>query len=109
MAEDGGYKVQHPEEDGRSPFRRQSLLRQVHPKGRSRADTRSHCRSPRECRSDSCMLRIAQLIVMQRPEQNELSLALVPRDHALISIPTLEAEAFGLLDRLLGVFQEAPR
>ncbi|KAJ5875905.1 uncharacterized protein N7529_001489 [Penicillium soppii] len=42
----------------------------------------------------------------RRPEQNETSLAVVPRNHALLSIPNLEAESSGLLDRLLGVFQE---
>ncbi|KAJ5612658.1 hypothetical protein N7510_005852 [Penicillium lagena] len=42
----------------------------------------------------------------RRPEQNETSLAIVPRSHALLSIPNLEAESSGLLDRLLGVFQE---
>ncbi|KAJ5825772.1 hypothetical protein N7474_002910 [Penicillium riverlandense] len=42
----------------------------------------------------------------RRPEQNETSLAIVPRNHALLSIPNLEAESSGLLDRLLGVFQE---
>jgi len=44
---------------------------------------------------------------LQRPEQNELSLSLVPRDHPLIPPPTLEAEAIGLLDRALSVFQES--
>ncbi|KAJ5120557.1 uncharacterized protein N7515_009945 [Penicillium bovifimosum] len=42
----------------------------------------------------------------RRPDQNETSLAVVPRNHALLSIPNLEAESSGLLDRLLGVFQE---
>lgn len=45
----------------------------------------------------------------QRPDQNETSLAVVPRNHALLAIPQLEAEASGLLDRLLGVFQEETR
>lgn len=45
----------------------------------------------------------------QRPDQNETSLAVVPRNHALLSIPNLEAESSGLLDRLLGVFQEETR
>lgn len=45
----------------------------------------------------------------QRPEQNETSLAIVPRNHALLTIPNLEAEASGLLDRLLGAFQEEAR
>lgn len=43
---------------------------------------------------------------IQRPEQNETSLAIVPRAHPVLAIPNLEAEASGLLDRLLDVFQE---
>ena len=44
--------------------------------------------------------------VLQRPDQNEVSIALVPRDHPLIPPPRLEPEASGLLDRLLNVFNE---
>ncbi|KAI9769665.1 MAG: hypothetical protein M1840_003902 [Geoglossum simile] len=42
----------------------------------------------------------------RRPDQNEISLALVPRNHPLIPPPNLEAQASGLLDRLLNIFQE---
>ncbi|KAL8768693.1 MAG: hypothetical protein Q9209_005111 [Squamulea sp. 1 TL-2023] len=42
----------------------------------------------------------------RRPEQNEVSLALVPREHPLIPPSRLEPEALGLLDRLLNVFHE---
>jgi symplekin len=42
----------------------------------------------------------------RRPEQNETSIALVPRNHPLMPLPNMEAEASGLLDRLLSVFQE---
>ncbi|OJD18619.1 hypothetical protein AJ78_01390 [Emergomyces pasteurianus Ep9510] len=42
----------------------------------------------------------------RRPEQNETSLSIVPRNHPLIPLPNLEAEASGLLDRLLNVFYE---
>ncbi|KAB8230194.1 RNA-processing protein PTA1 [Aspergillus alliaceus] len=42
----------------------------------------------------------------RRPEQNETSLAIVPKNHSLLALPNLEAEASGLLDRLLAVFQE---
>lgn len=49
------------------------------------------------------------LMPTQRPEQNETSLAIVPRNHALLTIPNLEAEASGLLDRLLDVFHEEAR
>ncbi len=45
----------------------------------------------------------------KRPDQNEISLALVPRDHPLIPPRNLEAEASGLLDRLLNIFQENTR
>jgi symplekin len=44
--------------------------------------------------------------VYQRPDSNETSIALVPRAHPLLVLPNLEAEAFGLLDRLLSVFQD---
>ncbi|KAL8944979.1 MAG: hypothetical protein Q9211_000412 [Gyalolechia sp. 1 TL-2023] len=44
----------------------------------------------------------------RRSEQNEVSLALVPRDHPLIPPSRLEPEALGLLDRLLNVFHEEP-
>ncbi|KAJ9628275.1 hypothetical protein H2204_009392 [Knufia peltigerae] len=42
----------------------------------------------------------------RRPDQNEVSIALVPRTHPFLQLPNLEAEASGLLDRLLGVFLE---
>lgn len=42
----------------------------------------------------------------RRPEQNEISLALVPKDHPTTPPTNLEAEASGLLDRLLGVLQD---
>jgi symplekin len=45
----------------------------------------------------------------QRPDHNEISLALVPPDHAVIPPANLEAEAHGLLDRALGVLQENHR
>lgn len=46
---------------------------------------------------------VPSLTPSQRPERNEISLALVPRDHPLIPPPNLEAEASGLLDRLLDI------
>lgn len=49
------------------------------------------------------------LTEIQRSEQNEVSLALVPRDHPLIPPSRLEPEALGLLDRLLNVFHEETR
>lgn len=44
----------------------------------------------------------------RRPEHNEISLALVPRDHAVVSPSILEAQASGLLDRLLSIFHDNP-
>lgn len=62
-----------------------------------------------------CIKFVAQVVQVQtpgviadprRPEQNEISLALVPRDHPIIPPTNLEAEASGLLDRVLGVLQD---
>ncbi|KAJ5884012.1 uncharacterized protein N7473_010898 [Penicillium subrubescens] len=68
------------------------------------------------CPAKICSVKFLQRVVQvqtpgliadpRRPDQNETSLAVVPRNHALLAIPLLEAEASGLLDRLLGVFQE---
>lgn len=62
---------------------------------------------PRVCSINLYPRIVANLF--QRPEQNETSLAIVPRNHSILAIPNLEAEASGLLDRLLGVFQEEVR
>jgi hypothetical protein len=45
----------------------------------------------------------------QRPERNETSITIVSRNDPTLSIPILEAEASGLLDRLLNLFQENSR
>ncbi|GLI80615.1 hypothetical protein PoHVEF18_008970 [Penicillium ochrochloron] len=68
------------------------------------------------CPAKICSVKFLQRVVQvqtpgliadpRRPDQNETSLAVVPRNHPLLAIPHLEAEASGLLDRLLGVFQE---
>lgn len=44
---------------------------------------------------------------LQRPDQNDLSLALIPPEHPVLSPSHLQAEALGLLDRMLSVFQDA--
>lgn len=73
----------------------------------SGSNTRSDCR-PEGMFCRSALYSISMLILpsLQRPEQNETSLAIVPRTHPVLKISHLEAEASGLLDRLLGVFQE---
>ncbi|KAL5337825.1 hypothetical protein BJX70DRAFT_399302 [Aspergillus crustosus] len=65
-----------------------------------------------------CCIKFAQRVVLvqthgpiadpRRPEQNETSLAIIPRNHPILLLPNLEAEASGLLDRVLTVFQEDP-
>lgn len=42
----------------------------------------------------------------QRGDPGEVNLAMVPENHPLIPPRNLEAEASGLLDRVLGIFQE---
>ena len=66
-----------------------------------------------------CCIKFAQTVVLvqtpaesmdpRRPDQNEISSLLVPSNHAILSPSVLEAEASGLLDRLLGVFSEFPK
>ncbi|CAZ79906.1 unnamed protein product [Tuber melanosporum] len=42
-------------------------------------------------------------------DRSEISLSMVPTNHPILSLPALDAEAQGLLDRLLGVLHEDPR
>jgi symplekin len=62
-----------------------------------------------------CVKFVAMVVQVQTPglisdprrqEQNEVSLALVPREHAVLKVALLEAEASGLSDRLLYVLQD---
>lgn len=46
----------------------------------------------------------AQLI-----DRSDTSLALVPTNHPLLSLPALDAESQGLLDRLLSILHDDPR
>ncbi|KAF2850807.1 hypothetical protein T440DRAFT_424417 [Plenodomus tracheiphilus IPT5] len=58
-----------------------------------------------------CVKFLQQVVLVQtpgvmdprRPDHNDISLALVPRDHPLIPYAALEAEGHGLLDRLLDI------
>ncbi|KAF2109507.1 hypothetical protein BDV96DRAFT_502484 [Lophiotrema nucula] len=59
-----------------------------------------------------CVKFVQQMVLVQtpgiiadprRPDQNEISLALVPRDHPLLPSTHLEAEASAYLDRLLDI------
>ncbi|PWW79228.1 hypothetical protein C7212DRAFT_288366 [Tuber magnatum] len=42
-------------------------------------------------------------------DRSEISLSMVPTNHPILSLPALDAEAQGLLDRLLSVLHEDPR
>jgi symplekin len=62
-----------------------------------------------------CVKFVAMVVQVQTPgliadprrqEQNEVSLALVPREHSVLKVGLLEAEASGLSDRLLYVLQD---
>lgn len=64
---------------------------------------------PRVCMGHNHTIRGQWLTWTQRPDRNEISLALVPRDHPLIPPTNLEAEASGLLDRLLSLLEENNR
>ncbi|KAF2634963.1 hypothetical protein P280DRAFT_438026 [Massarina eburnea CBS 473.64] len=59
-----------------------------------------------------CCIKFVQQVVLtetpgmvdpRRPDPNDISLALLPRNHALLPYGNLEAEGHGLLDRLLDI------
>ncbi|KAH8733017.1 hypothetical protein GQ44DRAFT_601688 [Phaeosphaeriaceae sp. PMI808] len=58
-----------------------------------------------------CVKFLQQVVLVQtpgivdprRPDHNDISLTLVPRDHAILPYSSLEAEGHGLLDRLLDI------
>ncbi|TVY25932.1 mRNA cleavage and polyadenylation specificity factor complex subunit [Lachnellula hyalina] len=66
-----------------------------------------------------CCIKFAQRVVLvqtagpdadpRRGDPMEVSLNMVPQNHPLLAPRNLEAEASGLLDRMLGVFQESTR
>ncbi|KAI5817140.1 hypothetical protein BZA77DRAFT_43080 [Pyronema omphalodes] len=62
----------------------------------------------------SCIKFVQRVILVQSRgvtdprliDRSEISLAMVPANHPLLSLPALDAEAQGLLDRLLSILQE---
>lgn len=56
-----------------------------------------------------CEVSTIQTNFVQRGDPMEVSLAIVPPNSTLLPVRNLEAEASGLLDRMLGVFQESVR
>lgn len=59
--------------------------------------------------SDLLKYMVLTLIFVQRSDPLQVSLSMVPPNHTLLPPRNLEAEASGLLDRLLSVFQENSR
>lgn len=49
------------------------------------------------------------LVMPQLMDRSETSLVSVPANHPLLSLPSLDAEAQGLLDRLLSILPEETR
>lgn len=101
LAAHGCHQIEYSAPHGRSRPWRARVLRQVPPAGRLGADARRHgpegeCRLPLHTH-------LAPTDALQRPDHNDISLALVPRDHPLIPYAALEAEGLGLLDRLLDI------
>ncbi|EPS40868.1 hypothetical protein H072_5234 [Dactylellina haptotyla CBS 200.50] len=62
----------------------------------------------------ACIKFVQRIILVQTPgasdprlvDKSEVSLTIVPLNHPILNIHALEAEAHGLLDRLLNVFQD---
>ena len=103
MAGNLSDQVEHTPANGFCSYNSTPLLHQIRAEGCTSRDTRPHIRPSSESMSRPEPFNANP---DQRPEQNETSIALVPRTHPLLQLPNLEAEASGLLDRLLGVFQE---
>jgi symplekin len=64
---------------------------------------------PRVWRIPAAAFDITNITLKQRGDPLEVSLSMVPPNHILIPPRNLEAEASGLLDRMLSVFQESIR
>lgn len=106
MAEDGRNKVGYLTTYGLRTSWYTPWLHQISSEDYSGSDPRDDCRSQSMSPNFASAVVLMGLTTSQRPEQNEISLALVPRDHPIIPYSNLEAEASGLLDRLLNVFEE---
>ena len=106
MAKHASREADHTATNGHISHASQDMLRQICAKSRASRDTRIDSRSKSMFRTNLAMHVEPHTDRPQRPEQNETSIALIPRGHPLLSLQNLEAEASGLLDRLLGIFQD---
>lgn len=99
------HQNEHPSTHGYLPSGRACSVYKIRSEGGAGTDTRCHSRSSSESLpKDWCPHGWTDS--MQRPDRNEISIALVPRNHPLLPVPHIEAETSGLLDRLLSVLQE---
>lgn len=105
MAKHASREADHTATNGHISHASQDMLRQICAESRSSRDARSDSRSKSMSRPNPLQVE-PHADCPQRPEQNETSIALVPRGHPLLLLQNLEAEASGLLDRLLGIFQD---
>lgn len=86
------------------------MLHQVLTKSGSCSNSAARWRCKSKCRSKhpTTVLVHSLILFSQHGDPLDISLALVPPNHALIPQRNLEAEASGLLDRMLGVLHENP-
>jgi Symplekin/PTA1 N-terminal len=99
------YQIKPPPAHGQLSYFHPNLLYQIHSEGGPSGNTRRDCGS-KSMFSLNPKHRSPANDNQQRSETSETSLALVPRNHPLLNLVNLEAEASGLLDRLLSVFQD---
>lgn len=74
----------------------------------SNSTTRWKWKSKCTFRHPTGLLVHSLILFSQHGDPLDISLALVPENHVLIPKRNLEAEASGLLDRMLGVLHENP-
>lgn len=109
MGQNGRHQDQNPPDLGYCGARDQDLLYQVLTKSGSGSNSAAGWRCKSECTFKSRHFLVHSLILFsQHGDPLDISLAMVPPNHTLIPQRNLEAEASGLLDRMLGVLHENP-
>ena len=84
------------------------MLHKICPASHLGAIARHH--RPKSMQSSSNMAEgMLTLVMAQLMDRSETSLVSVPANHPLLSLPSLDAEAQGLLDRLLSILPEETR
>ena len=103
MAGADGRQIEHSTTNGQRPRLHQNMLHKIRTEGGA---GRNAWLDSRPKSASAARYPTAHADEKQKPDSNETSIALVPRNHPLLALPNLEAEASGLLDRLLSVFQD---